>query len=71
MKAALARLGIRSFKPTLRGAAERLETLRTPDDAALPPNTAAELRRDMARLHLVREQRALEPRVSCAWRGLR
>jgi transposase len=34
MKAALARLGIRGFKPTLRGAAERLETLRTPDDAA-------------------------------------
>jgi len=30
MKAALARLGIRGFKPTLRGAAERLETLRTP-----------------------------------------
>jgi transposase len=61
MKAALARLGIRGFKPTLRGAAERLETLRTPDDAALPPNTAAELRRDMARLHLVREQiKALE-----------
>jgi hypothetical protein len=29
MKAALARLGIRGFKPTLRGAAERLETLRT------------------------------------------
>ena len=61
MKAALARLGIRGFKPTLRGAAERLETLRTPDDAALPPNTAAELRRDMARLQLVREQiKALE-----------
>lgn len=61
MKAALARLGIRGFKPTLRSAAERLETLRTPDDAALPPNTAAELRRDMARLHLVREQiKALE-----------
>jgi transposase len=61
MKAALARLGIRGFKPTLRGAAERLGTLRTPDDAGLPPNTAAELRRDMSRLHLVREQiKALE-----------
>lgn len=61
MKAALARLGIRGFKPTMRGAAERLEGLRTPDGAALPPNTAAELRRDMTRLDLVREQiKALE-----------
>src|SRR4051795_554214 len=50
MKASLARLGIRGFKPTLRDAAERLDTLRTPDGAALPPNTRAELRRDMARL---------------------
>jgi transposase len=56
MKSALARLGVRGFKPTLRGASERLEALRTPDGAALPPNTLAELRRDMARLHLVREQ---------------
>ena len=64
MRGALARLGIRGFKPTsvfaqqitLRGAPERLEALRTPDDAALPANTLAELRRDMARLRLVREQ---------------
>jgi transposase len=56
MESALARLGVRGFKPTLRGASERLEALRTPDGAALPPNTLAELRRDMARLHLVREQ---------------
>jgi transposase len=56
MKGALARLGIRGFKPTLRGAPERLEALRTPDGATLPPNTLAELRRDMARLRLVREQ---------------
>jgi transposase len=54
MKGALPRLGAR--KPTLRGAPERLEALRTPDNAALPPNTLAELRRDMARLRLVREQ---------------
>jgi transposase len=52
----LARLGIRGFKPTLRKAPERLEALRTPEGASLPPNTAAELRRDMARLRLVREQ---------------
>ncbi len=50
IKANLARLGIRGFKPTVRGASERLEALRTPDGAALPPNTQAELRRDMARL---------------------
>src|SRR4051794_7810873 len=53
IKATLARLGIRSFKPTVRGASERLDTLRTPEGAALPPNTSAELRRDMARLHFV------------------
>src|SRR5689334_20784916 len=56
IKANLARLGIRGFKPTVRGASERLEALRTPEGAALPPNTLAELRRDMARLRLVREQ---------------
>ena len=50
IKANLARLGIRGFKPTVRGASERLEALRTPEGAALPPNTQAELRRDMARL---------------------
>jgi transposase len=56
MKGVLARLGIRGFKPTLRRAPERLEALRTPEGAALPPNTLAELRRDMARLRFVREQ---------------
>ena len=56
IKAGLVRLGIRGFKPTLRNAAERLETLRTPEGAPLPPNTLAELRRDMARLRFVTEQ---------------
>ena len=56
IKGTLARLGIRGFKPTLRRAAERLETLRTPEGASLPPNTLAELRRNMARLHFVKEQ---------------
>src|SRR5436305_8931929 len=56
MKGALARLGVRGFRPTLRKACERLATLRTPEGAPLPPNTLAELRRDMARLRLVREQ---------------
>jgi len=56
MKSALARLGIRGFKPTLRKAAEHLDMLRTPEREPVPPNTLAELRRDMARLQLVREQ---------------
>jgi transposase len=56
MKACLIRLGIRNFKPTLRHASERLETLRTPEGVPLPPNTVAEMRRDMVRLRLVREQ---------------
>jgi transposase len=56
MKATLARLGIRGFKPTLKKAAERLETLRTPEGAPLPPNTLAELRRDTARLRVVTGQ---------------
>ena len=56
LKSALARLGVRTFKPTLRKAAERLAGLRTPEGAALPPNTLAELRRDIARLQMVKEQ---------------
>ena len=56
MKGTLARLGIRAFNPALRRAPERLETLRTPEGATLPPNTRAELQRDMARLRFVTEQ---------------
>src|SRR3954453_3814329 len=56
MKAALARLGIRGFKPELRKAPQRLEALRTPEGVPIPPNTLAEIRRDMARLGGVREQ---------------
>lgn len=56
MKGSLARLGVRGFKPTLRAAAARLVALRTPEDEPLPPNTLAELRRDMARLCVVKEQ---------------
>ena len=44
---ALVRLGIRGFKPMLKKAAERLETLRTPEGSSLPPNTLEELRRDV------------------------
>jgi transposase len=56
MKSTLARLGIRSFKPILRKAPERLTGLLTPEGVPLPPNTLAELRRDMARLRFVMDQ---------------
>src|SRR5437667_7373693 len=56
MKSCLARFGIRNFKPTLRNAPERLVTLRTPERVCLPPNTSAEMRRDMARLSFVMDQ---------------
>ena len=56
MKAALARLGIRNFNPKLKKAPERLEHLRTPEGDPIPPNTLAELRRDMERRRLVAEQ---------------
>ena len=56
MKSALARLGIRGFKPELRRAPQRLAALRTPEDLAIPPNTLDEIRRDMTRLAVVRGQ---------------
>jgi transposase len=56
MKAALIRLGIRGFNPKLKKAAERLDGLRTPEGETIPPNTLAELRRDMVRRRLVSDQ---------------
>lgn len=56
MKAALARLGIRGFKPELRKAAQRLDALRTPEDMPIPPNMLDEIRRDLVRLTMIREQ---------------
>ncbi len=56
MKAALARLGIRGFKPELRRAPQKLDALRTPEGLPIPPNTLDEIRRDLARLAMVREQ---------------
>jgi transposase len=56
MKSALARLGIRGFKPELRKALQRLDTLLTPEGTPIPVNTLDEFRRDFARLVLVREQ---------------
>ena len=51
----LACLGIRKLNPKLKNA-ERLEHVRSPEGEAIPPNTLAELRRDMQRKRLVAEQ---------------
>jgi transposase len=56
MKSTLVRLGIRGVNPKLRKAAEGLDGLVTPEGEALPPNTLAELQRDLARLAVLREQ---------------
>jgi transposase len=56
IKAALIRLGIRGFNPKLKRAAGRLDGLRTPEGEPIPPNMLAELRRDMERRRLVRDQ---------------
>ena len=56
MKGCLARLGIRTFKPTLRRARDLLPTLRTPEGTPLPANALAEMSRDLARLHFVEDQ---------------
>ena len=56
MKAALARLGIRNVNVKLRNAAARLEAVRTGEGEAAPPSTLAELKRDMARLGLIKAQ---------------
>ena len=40
----------------MRKAPERLAALRTPEGRPIPPNTLAELHRDMARLRFVNEQ---------------
>ena len=56
MKATLVRLGIRGFNPKLKLAAERLEALRTPEGEPIPPNTLAELNRDMERRRFLCDQ---------------
>ena len=55
MKAALVRLGIRGFNPKLRKASQQLATLRTPEGGTIPPNTLAELQREMAHLSFINE----------------
>jgi transposase len=56
IKATLARLGIRNFNPKLKKAPERLPHVRTPEGEPIPPNTLAELMRDLERKRLVHEQ---------------
>jgi len=56
MKATLVRLGIRGFNPKLKRAAGDLEALRTPEGAPIPPNTLAELKRDMERWRFICDQ---------------
>jgi hypothetical protein len=56
IKTILVRFGIRTFRPRLRKAEEKLEGLRTAEWAPLLENTRAELRRYLARLRVVREQ---------------
>jgi len=56
IKAVFARFGIRTFRPTLRRAEEKLKGLRTAEGTLLLENTRAELCRHLARLRVVREQ---------------
>ena len=56
VKASLARLGIRGLRPALSQASKQLQTLRTPEGSAVPANTLAEVRRDIARLLFVKQQ---------------
>lgn len=56
LKSTMIRFGIRNFKPELRKAADQLCALVTPEGVPLPANTLAEIKRDMARLSLIKEQ---------------
>jgi transposase len=56
IKAALIRFGIRSFNPLLRKALQNLEKLQTAEGGSLPANTLQEIKRDLARMAVVREQ---------------
>jgi transposase len=56
MKATLAWLGLPNVNIKLRKVAGHLGDLRTPEGEPLPPNTLAELRRDLERLAVIRAQ---------------
>src|ERR1700756_1446004 len=66
IKSILTRFGIRSFRPTLRKAADQLDGLRTAEGMPLFENARAELLRHLARLRVVRDQiRAIEQERLC------
>src|SRR4249919_1152192 len=56
MKSVFALLGIRGFNPKLKSAADRLQSLRTPEGEPIPPHAIAALKRDMERRQLIRDQ---------------
>jgi transposase len=56
MKATLVRLGIRGFNPKLRNAPQQLAALCTPEGCPIPPNTLAELQREMAHFRFISDQ---------------
>src|SRR5260370_18235475 len=56
MKGALARLGIRGFKPELRKTAQHLGGVRTPESTPVTPHNLVEFRRGMARLAVIHAQ---------------
>jgi len=56
MKAILTQFGVRSFKPALRKAAEKIAEVRTPEGVPLPPNAAAALRRHIEHFRLINGQ---------------
>jgi transposase len=56
MKAILTQFGVRSFKPALRKAAEKIADVRTPEGVPLPPNAAAALRRHIEHFRLINGQ---------------
>jgi len=56
IKGALVRFGITGFNPMLRKAVQNPEKLVTAEGGPLPANTLAEIKRDLARLAVVREQ---------------
>jgi transposase len=56
IKGALIRFGIRGFNPLLRKAPQNLEKLQTAEGGPLPVNTLEEIKRDLARMAVVRSQ---------------
>jgi transposase len=56
MKSMLVMLGIAGFNIKLRYARQKLTALRTPNGEPIPPNTLAELYRDLERLALIKKQ---------------